>query len=44
MESHLAKGSFHPPKMKKETLRRRMGKTQHQPKELCTMNAMAMGI
>ena len=36
--------SSHPPKMTKESSRRRMGKTQHQPKELCTMNAMAMGI
>ena len=36
--------SSHPPKMTKESSRRRMGKTQQQPQESCTMNAMAMGI
>ena len=42
--SRLAKENYHPPKMTRETLRRRMGKTHHQPKESCAMNVMVMGI
>ena len=40
----FGKGKFLSSKMTKETSRRRMGKTHHHPKELCAMNAMAMGI
>ena len=44
MGSHLAKGDSHHPKMIKENSIRRMGNNHHQPKELCAMNAMGMGI
>ena len=42
--AYLAKGSSHPPKVTKETSRRRMGKTHHHLKGLYVSNAMAMSI
>ena len=44
MGSRLAKGDSHRPKMIKENTKRRMGKSHHQPKELCVTNVIGMDV